>query len=291
MRIPDNASYMSFLNDLQRTQAQVLDAQMKVTSGKKIQKPSDDPSGAADIVRLSGEKAADDQFGKNLNTAKSRLAAADIALDGVETLVERARQLGLSALGDLSNAAAYKTEIEGIREQLISSANTTQGGRYIFGGSVTSTAPFAQQSDSTVTYAGNSNVMTLQVGRNSTMQTQIPGDEIFAGSNDVFATLDGLLAGMNAGSQDDVAAQVKKLELMSEKVSAARSRIGGYINVAESMSSQLGTAELSRNRELNDVQSADMAQAITQLTLSQTSLDATLAVGARIKQQSLLDYL
>ena len=63
MRIADNTAYLGFLRDLQRTQEQMLDAQTQVTSGKKVNKPSDDPAAAADIVRLSGEKAADTQFG------------------------------------------------------------------------------------------------------------------------------------------------------------------------------------------------------------------------------------
>ena len=291
MRIPDNVSYLSFLGDLQRTQEQALKAQMQVTSGQKVSKPSDDPGAASDIVRLSGEKAAGDQFEKNVDSARSRLSAADITLDGVEVMVERARELGLLSLGNLSNGSAYKAEIEGLREQLISAANTTHQGRYNFGGSVSSVAPFVKDNASVVSYQGNSIDMTLQVGRNTTLQTQIPGDEVFTGSVDIFATLSDLLGALDAGDHDGIAAQVKKLEQVSETVSTARSRIGGYINVADSTSRQLAAAGLSRAQELNEVQSADTAQAITQLTLSQTSLQATLAVGARIAQMSLLDYL
>ncbi len=291
MRIPDNASYMNFLYDLQKTQEQFLDAQSQVTSGRKVQKPSDDPGAASDIVRLSGEKSEDEQFLKNIESARSRLSATDVMLDGVEIMVERARQLGLSSLGSLSNASAYKAEIEGLRDQLIQSANATHQGRYLFGGSVTTAAPFVKQNDSSVTYGGNSTAIELQVGRNATLQAQLPGDEVFAGSVDIFSTMKDLLAALDARNHDGVAAQVKKLEQFSETVSTARSRVGGFINVADAMSSQLSAAGLSRAKELNDVQSADTAQAITQLTLSQTSLQATLAVGARIAQRSLLDYL
>src|SRR5437588_157410 len=97
MRITDNISYISYLGDLQRTQQEMFDAQIRVTSGKKVNHPSDDPAAASDIVRLSGEKSVDDQFSKNIDSAKSRLTAADTVLNTVEQVVERARELGLAA--------------------------------------------------------------------------------------------------------------------------------------------------------------------------------------------------
>src|SRR5437867_9240936 len=152
MRIPDNTPYVSFLRDLQQTQEQLLDIQRMVTSGKKVQKPSDDPAAAADIVRLSSEKAAADQFGKNIDAAKLRLTAADTALDGVELIVERAREVALGSLSNLSNNGSAQAEIDSIREQLLFAANTTQQGRYIFGGTKTMTAPFVRNEAGTVTY-------------------------------------------------------------------------------------------------------------------------------------------
>src|SRR5205823_1131816 len=98
-------------------------AQVRVTSGKKVNHPSDDPAAASDIVRLSGEKSVADQFGKNLDFAKSRLTAADTALNTVELVVERARELGLAASSAGSDLTAPVPEIEGIRDQLISLAN------------------------------------------------------------------------------------------------------------------------------------------------------------------------
>ena len=190
-----------------------------------------------------------------------------------------------------SNISASIPEIDGIRDQLISSANTAVGGRYIFGGSVTTTPPYTKAPNSVVSYNGNANATTLQVGRNATLQTQVPGSDIFSGTIDIFATMSDLLTAMQAGDRDAIATQAQKLEQFSDTVSTVRSRIGGFLNVADNLSSQLTTAGLSRAQELNDVQSADPAQAITQLTLSQTNFQATLAVGARIAQMSLLDYL
>ena len=100
-----------------------------------------------------------------------------------------------------------------------------------------------------------------------------------------------LSTAMQAGDKDGIDAQVKNLEAFSETVSTARSKIGSYVNAASNISAELTTGKLARASDLTQEQAADMAKAITDLNMSQTNLQATLAVGARISQLSLLDFL
>jgi len=291
MRIANNTAYLSFLRDLQRTQESIFEAQTQVTSGKKVSKPSDDPVAASDIIRLTGEKAESDQFVKNIDAARSRLGAADSILDSVEQMLERVQVLGQSSLGNLVNATAFTTEIDGLRDQILSAANAMHAGRYIFGGSVTSVPPY-QQTAGVVSYLGNSNAVVLQAGRNTTIQAQIPGSEIFTTAGvDVFATIRNLSTAIQAGNRAAIDTELGNLKQAWTRVSTARTRVGGYVNLADSLSSQFTTAGILRAQHLSNVQDADPAQSITQLTLSQTSLQATLAVGARIAQMSLIDYI
>jgi flagellar hook-associated protein 3 FlgL len=291
MRITEGMTYLSFLNNLQQTKQEMADAELQVTSGKKVNKPSDDPSAAADIVQISGEQAANDQFTKNINAANAKLNAADTALSGVQTMINRVVQLGELGISTGSNAQDYVQELQGLRDQMISVANTTDQGRYIFGGTMTTTPPYVKQADSSVTYQGNNTAGTLQIGPNTTVETQIPGSQIFSGSVDIFSTMSQLISAMQAGDSNGVATQVAQLQQFSDTVSTAQSRVGGDLNVASAASNNLSAQGMAQATELNNVQSSDMAQAITQLTLSQTNLQATLAVGARIAQMSLLDYL
>jgi len=98
MRIADSTAYTSFLSNIQKQQEQMLVAQEQVSSGKKVEKPSDDPEAAADIIRITGQQALDDQFTKNLNTASGRLTAADNALNSVQQMIDQIRTLGLQGL-------------------------------------------------------------------------------------------------------------------------------------------------------------------------------------------------
>ena len=291
MRVTEGMNYQTLLRDLAFGQDRLQNSQNEVSTGKKVTAPSDNPIAASDIVRLNMEGNEAGQFSKNLTFAKAKLQIADTALDGVEQMVERARTLGQLSLGEGNPASAYVTELNGLRDQIISAANTTNAGRYIFGGNVTTTPPYVKNPDTSVTYAGNNQDMPLQVSRNSTLQTQVAGSDIFSGSVDIFTTMSDLATAMQAGDKTAIDAQVKKLEQFSDTVSVARSKIGGYLNAAANVDSELSSTGLVRKSELSQVQDADLAQAITELTMNQQQLQATMAVGARLSQLTILDYL
>lgn len=291
MRVTNAIGYQNLLNDLARVQERMQDAQTQVSSGKKVSTLSDNPLAAADIIRLTGEKNEADQYERNLQFGRSRLDLADSVLDSVERMVERVRTLGQLSFSDPKTAALYATEINGLRDQIIATANTTHAGRFIFGGSVISAAPYVKAADSTVAYQGNSEDMPLQISRTSTLQTQIPGSQIFSGSVDIFTTISNLVTAMQAGNKSGIDLQLQKVSQFSEVLSTARSKIGGYVNLATNIESELTSARLVREKDLSSEQAADLAQAISEFQMSEKALQATMAIGARISQLSLLDFL
>ena len=291
MRVTEGMNYQTLLRDLAFGQDRMQTAQNEVSTGKKVTTPSDNPIAASDIVRLNTEGNVADQYLKNLTFAQAKLQIADTALNSVEQMVERARTLGQLSFGDTTSGSAYVAELNGLRDQIISTANTTHAGRYIFGGAITTTPPYVKNADSSVTYQGNSQYMPIQVTQNSTLQTQVPGSEIFNGSVDIFSTMSDLATAIQAGDKTGIDAQVKKLTQFSDNVSVARSKIGGWLNTATNIDSELSSTGLTRKSELSQAQDADLATAITQLTMSQQQLQATMAVGARLSQLTILDYL
>ena len=88
-----------FLRDIQGAQSKMLDAQNKVSTGRAILRPSDDPRGLSDILRLSADKSEAEHYERNLEFGKSRLDFTDTALESLQSMVERVRSLALSAIG------------------------------------------------------------------------------------------------------------------------------------------------------------------------------------------------
>jgi flagellar hook-associated protein 3 FlgL len=291
MRVTEGMGYHNLLRDIARVQEKLQTAQDQVSSGKRVTKPSDDPTAASDIVRIFSEKTEGEQFDRNLTFAQTKLDLADTVLDSVEHMVERARTLGQLSFGNPATASIYMTELDGLRDQTIAAANATHAGRFLFGGSITTTPPYLKNPDSSVTYQGNSQDVVLQVSRTSTVQTQIPGSQIFSGSVNIFQVMSDLSTAMQAGDKTGIDAQVKKLEQFAEVVSIARGKIGSYVNMASNISAELTSARLGRENDLTQEQAANMAQAITNMNLNQSALEATMAVGARISNLTLLDFL
>jgi len=291
MRITTDSNYRNLLDDIQRISERMQEAQNQATSGKKLNRPSDNPSGASDVLRIDTDRAVNAQYADNAATAQSRLQITDSTLDGVQQTIERIRSLGL--LSDTNTAARSisREEVDGLRDQLLSYANTAYDGQFIFAGSNTDSAAFVKASDGTVTYAGNSQVMKLQVGNVTTLQTQIPGGQLFTSAVDVFQAVSDLSSAMASGDRNAIRVQIGNLEQFIEIVSSVRTQVGALINQAAAAQSALKQSDLAQVAHLTQLQDADLAEALTELSQNQTALQAATAVGARVTSISILDYL
>ena len=296
MRITNAQSYSNLLRSLQSIQERMQQAQNEVTTGNRINQLSDDPAGSADIVRFTADKSEMDQYMSNAAAGKDRLNFADTVLSNVQSMVQRVINLGQLASSnappnDSNPASAYTAEINSIRDQLVASANSTFQGTYIFGGSAMTQPPYVVQPDQSVAYQGNSDANVVQVGRASTLQVQIPGNQVFSGAINVFSSLQQLSAAINAGNTSAVAAQVTNLQQYYDSLSTVRAQIGSLENAAQNVQTNLQSYETTLAGDQSRVQTVNMAQAVTDFTQAQTALQAATAAGAKISQVSLLDYL
>jgi len=291
MRITTDSNYRNLLDDIQRISERMQAAQNQVTSGKKLNRPSDNPSGASDVLRIDTDRALNAQYTDNSATAQSRLQVADSTLDGVQQEAERIRSLGLLADTNSDTSSISTEEIDGLRDQLVSYANTTYDGQFIFAGSQTDSAAFVKAGDGTVTYAGDSQLMKLQVGNVTTLQTQVPGDQVFTSGVDVFKAVSDLSSAMASGDRNAIRTQIANIEQFLQNVSSVRTQIGGLINEASTTQTALKQSDLTQVAHLSQLQDADLAEALSELSQSQTALQAATAVGARVTSISILDYL
>src|SRR5579862_4116542 len=132
---------LAALENLQRQQST---ATLQLATGSKINQPSDDPAGAAQLVQIADESAQNDTFQQSIGSINGQLSTADSTLNSVVTALQRAISLGTEgANGTLSNTdrADIAAEVQGIQSQLISLANTSYQGQFIFAGTA-DTQPF-----------------------------------------------------------------------------------------------------------------------------------------------------
>jgi flagellar hook-associated protein 3 FlgL len=204
MRITNQIQQSNALQNIFRITEDLFAANQRVATGKRINKPSDDPLGIQDTLSLRSSIAQIQQFGRNINNNRLFLNTADTALDSVGLGITRARELAQGSLGSTSSAetrAMAALEIQSILDQAIQEANTQVKGHFIFGGTELLNAPYqANGGGLGATYSGNSDTLEVEVGSTLTVPITRPGSDVFG--MDMNPALNGntLISDLNGGA-------------------------------------------------------------------------------------------
>ena len=166
MRVTQNMMSNLFVRNIQKQTEAMLQRQEQVATQKRINRPSDDPGGMARVLDGRSTLAAIDQYVENIKQGKTRLEITETTLKQVDDLVQQARKLAETNSGADVTADQREFAAENVKEiydQVMQLANSRFGGRYMFAGYQTDTAPFTRDADPndptddyTATYNGDS---------------------------------------------------------------------------------------------------------------------------------------
>jgi flagellar hook-associated protein 3 FlgL len=280
---------------LNQTQLEAQQALREISSGRSVNEPSDNPTAAALLVENNDQATFNNGYLQSLNSVQGQFSTADSTLSSVVTALQRAVSLGVEgANGTLSDSdrAAVATELQGIQSQLVSLANTSYQGRYVFAGTNTNTPPFVVDNTvaSGVRYAGNTGVNQVSIGSGYKLAVNLPGSQLFsAAGSDVFLAINTLIQALQTNTGIDTA--VSGVGAASSYLSAQRVFYGNALNQTQSQTTYLNTAKLQISQQENTLGGADLAAAATNLAKSQTDTQATLAAISKLSQNNLFDYL
>ncbi len=294
MRVNPNP-ISDLLAALNRSRQETQDALMQLSSGKRVNQPSDDPAAAALLVDNHDRTTFTARYQLSLTALQGQFQSADSTLNSVVLALQRALTLGVQgANGTLSDQdrSSIANELQGIKDQLVSLANTAFQGRFLFAGTNTRTVPFAADNTlpSGVRYDGNDSVNAVQIGEGYQLAANRPGSQIFvAAGHDVFLSMTGLIQAVQTNAGIDTA--VGTLRDTFDYVSGQRVFYGNSMNQAQAQSTYLDTAQLQLKQQENTLGGADVEAAASRLVNSQNATDATLAAIGRISRLSLFDYL
>ncbi|MFQ5596599.1 MAG: flagellar hook-associated protein FlgL [Nitrospiria bacterium] len=150
MRVSDKMIFSAITDRMRRQQESIFRIQEQISTGKKVNRPSDDPVNQAGIIGSEKTLSEIDQFIRNNDQADASLSLSETVLQTMEDQLIRTRELALLAANDTNSAvdrANIAKEVRQIYDHIVSLANTSQGGRYIFAGNETGTVPFLQKGD------------------------------------------------------------------------------------------------------------------------------------------------
>ena len=266
-----------------------------ISTGVTVNSLSDNPAAAGQNVRLTMQMSADDTFSQTANSVESRLQVGDTALGNVVSQLTTAISLATEANNgtlNASNEQAIAIQLTGIRDEVLSLANSSSLGQYIFAGSQGGVPPFSidtTTSPASVTYNGDSNIGYVESPAGQKIQTNVPGDQIFTAGPNALGTLNSLIADFSSGAPS--AASISDLARLNTTVNyVGQQRV--VIDDSITRLTAAGNYSSSESIQLRSAQNAllqtDMAKAASQLSSTETQQAALIQVIAAVDQQGTL---
>lgn len=287
--------YPDLLAAVAQTQQQINTDEAEIASGQSVNSPSDNPAAAAGLVQNADQTSQTDQFQRSIGSIQGELQNADSAISSVISALQQAISLGTEGANGTENAAdrsAIATQVEGIQSQLLSLANLTYQGNYVFAGTLTQTTPYVLDvsSSSGVTYQGNSGVNQVTIGTNFGVQTNLPGSTLFSSSGtDMFQSIQDLITSLQSGT--GIGAAVVEVSNSSASIDAQRGFYGSALDQLTSQNTYLSTETTQLAQQQNTEGGADLPAVISNLTTEQTALQATLESMGQTSTTNLFQYL
>jgi flagellar hook-associated protein 3 FlgL len=290
-RVTNQTLMMSAQRNLAANKSELGRLQTQASDRKAINLPSDNPSGTASSLQVRGQQAAAAQYGRNIDNGRGWLTTIDSALSGTIDILRRVKDLTLQgANGTLSTSArqGIAAEVEGLRKELLSQANTTFMGRYVFAGN--SDAGTAFTNASPPVFNGTNSVVNRRVADGVAVRVDADGAAVFgAGPGNVFDLIDTIASDLRSGA--DLSANLAAIDERMKIVITQRSEVGSrdaQIQRAQEVNMKQQGALEDQRATIEDV---DMSKAFLDLQLQQTNYSAALAVTAKVLPQTLMDFL
>ncbi|MFG6654510.1 flagellar hook-associated protein FlgL [Scandinavium sp. M-37] len=300
MRISTLMMYQQTMGGITNSQSSWLKYGEQLSTGLRVNRPSDDPISASQAVVLSQAQSQTAQFASARSFATQRISQEENTLSSVTSAIQAAQEkivyAGNGTLSD-DDRSSLATDLQGIRDQLMNLANSQDGnGRYMFAGYKTSTAPFDA---STGTYAGGASNVEQQVDSSRTMVIGHTGDKIFdtitnnavkepdgkPSETNLFTMLDTAIAALKTPVAGDDAAQEtaqaaidktnRGLRNSLNNVLSVRAEVGTQLNELDKLDALGDDRKLSQTQQMSDLVNVDWNSTISNYTMQQAALQAS----------------
>jgi len=272
--------------------------QEKITTGKEINRASDDPAGTRKVLSLRSEGLKLEQYSKNIISSIQSLEFTTSTLNGAADFLARAQELaiqGVNGATDQEGRDAVASEINGILESMLQVANTSRMGRYIFAGTKTTTTPFEVTRNSAgdisgVTYNGNREKIKYPVGPGFSSQVNQPGEEVFM-DNNLLASIISLRDNLANGAVNLALDNLGDIKDAYTDVTQFISKSGAVASALEFSDNRIADTKVALQATLGDLEGADLAEIVLKLKEQEGILQAALASGMFMLNTSILDYM
>lgn len=303
IRVTSNMMSSQLLLNLNRNARTMNDTQLQLASGRKINKPSDDPVGITYSLRYRAELSSNEQYTKNVDSALSWLDYNDTVLGQAGDVIQRLRDLTVQASTGSNPQSALDSineEVMQLKEQLVDIANSKLNGKYIFNGEQYTTKPYEFAKGPDGTYDTTPPVTTdtgqIQyiVGEGVQMPINLTGNAVFGATGEadnIFSIINSLSTALKAGDITGISNQLDKIDTRTETILSARSEVGAKTNRVELMQDRLSDLNINLTDLQAKTEDADYEELIMKSKIQENIYNASLSVGAKIISTTLVDFI
>ncbi|MFO7577780.1 MAG: flagellar hook-associated protein FlgL [Pelovirga sp.] len=294
MRATQMTTYRSLQTLLNRSNDQLQNLQLQIASGRKLNRPSDDPTAISPVLSARTRIQSADRYMETIASGLDRINQMDSYLDAIQNNLVRLKEISIAGVnGALSPAdmTTYAEEVAQLRQSLLADANASVDGKYLFAGFAETTRPFTENEDGAVVYNGDSGVIEFEIAPNELIAVNLTGANLMQGEVDIFALVGQLEEALRSNDPAAVAALIDPLEQAADQVRILRSKGGNVGRRLDSAAAQMERIKLDMEALRSRYEDVDMLEAITRLQQQEQSFQAALSITGRVAQLSILDYI
>lgn len=295
MRISTGMIFNTLIRDLRENREALFKVQEMLSSGKKINRPSDDPVRVHRLLGYRETVSSLDQYMRNIDFAETYLSSVDGALSQAGNILIRLKEL---AVGQATGTATAETrmytsyEVDELYKQLIALSNTRLGDRYIFSGYLYTTQPF----DTNGNYSGDTNETSLKIGPGDTFTYGFTGAKVFKGTGltggiDIFTKIKDLKTALESNDLSGIQTAIDDLESAIDQINNMRAEVGARMDRLSSQRDVNDGINTEMKGLISNLEDADIAQVATALAKREITLQALYNAASRIFDLNIFNFI
>ena len=287
MRVANRSIFESVKYNLGNISEKLNKANEIASTGKRINTLSDDPVGLTQSLSIHSSLANIEQMQRNIDYGRSWLSASESALTNVDNILSDTKalcvQMSSGTVGASQRSAAAET-VQNNLEEIVSLANTNVTGNYIFSGSKTDTEPFEQDG----TYHGDNTAFAIKISNSASIEIGSDGQAVFG---TIFTTLTDLKTALQNNDVSGIQDAMGKLDSHMDDISGTIADVGSKTDRMDIKKNIFQDLNLSDTERLSNIEDADIAEAIMNVSAAQLTYQAALSSSSKVMSLSLVDYL
>ncbi len=300
--------------NLESISNKLYDLRQQSVTGKKLNKPSDDPAAIRPVLLYGAQSKMTERYLNHMAVAKGSMELLDSSLGHIGEIMVRAKELGIASISGTVNdedLQIFANQIAALFDEMLQVANSQSTGQFIFAGYKDKTIPFTKNTDynpddpSTgplMYYHGDNNIKTVEIAPGNHIQISLTGNALFLGDADnngevdpgavnLFSVLNNLEIAVRGNDLENISEGLNLLETGAEQVRRLKGQMGNNAWRIDRATEQLEIASIEFKQIISRYEDADIIDVYSRLVQQETAFEAALNVTAKVARLSILNFM